>query len=249
VTVSSTAYGARISSSSSSTTTAASATMKSPLALIATYLNTRYTPVYAQDPLLNPPLLQTDSLQQMPSLAPEIKALLDAAAAAGYTLSSRTAALSLQPSMTPRDTLVNLPGLPSVWEAPVHVLRANSRGRLPLAGPPEPILQVSTTFFPSPTADVPVRIYRPTASPAAPALVWYHGGGWVLNYLDLYDACLTKLANDSGCTIVSVCYQKAPEHPFPVPFDDCFAALLWVRANAQHLQVARASCSLAGCSV
>ncbi len=125
-----------------------------------------------------------------------------------------------------------------MWEAPVHVLRANTRGRLPLAGPPDSILHVSTTFFPSPTADVPVRIYRPTTSPAAPALVWFHGGGWVLNYLDLYDACLTRLANDSGCTIVSVCYQKAPEHQFPVPFDDCYAALLWVRANAQHLQVA-----------
>jgi acetyl esterase len=69
-------------------------------------------------------------------------------------------------------------------------------------------------------------------------LVWFHGGGWVLNYLDLYDACLTRLANDSGCTIVSVCYQQAPDHQFPVPFDDCYAALLWVRANTQHLQVA-----------
>jgi acetyl esterase len=142
---------------------------------------------------------------------------------------------SPSPASDPLDSLSL--GLPAVWEAPLHILRANTRGRLPLAGPPDPILHVTTTFFTSPTADVPVRIYRPTASSAAPALLWFHGGGWVLNYLDLYDACLTRLANGSGCTIVSVCYQKAPEHRFPVPFDDCYAALMWVRANAQQLQV------------
>ena len=65
----------------------------------------------------------------------------------------------------------------------------------------------------------------------------FHGGGFVLNYLDMYDASLARLANQSGFTIIGVHYQKAPEHPFPTPFDDCYATLLWVRDHAQELQI------------
>ena len=144
------------------------------------------------------------------TLAPEIKAFLEAGAKAG---------------------------LPQVWEAPLDVIRRNTQSRPALAGPPEPILNIENRFIPGPTADLPIRIYRPTDNPSAPAIVYFHGGGWVLNFLDIYDASLTALANRTGATIISVNYQKAPEHPFPTPFDDCFSTLQWVLDNAQLLKI------------
>jgi acetyl esterase len=153
------------------------------------------------------------------TLAPEIKAFLEAGAKAG---------------------------LPQVWEAPLDVIRRNTQTRPALAGPAEPILEIENKFIPGPTADLPIRIYRPTNNPTAPAIVYFHGGGWVLNFLDIYDASLTTLANRTGATVISVNYQKAPEHPFPIPFDDCYATLEWVLANSEVLRINRQSVAVAG---
>ena len=153
------------------------------------------------------------------SLAPEIKAFLEAGAAAG---------------------------LPQVWEVPVDVIRKNTQSRPALAGPVEPVHEIVNRYIPGPTADLPIRIYRPTSASNAPAIVYFHGGGWVLNFLDIYDASLARLANQSGATIISVNYQKAPEHPFPIPFDDCYATLLWVIANAAELNIDPTKIGVAG---
>ena len=151
-------------------------------------------------------------------LAPEIKAFLEAAAAAG---------------------------LPQVWEAPIEVIRRNTQSRPALAGTPEPLFDVSNRFIPGPTADLPIRIYRPSKVTER-TIVYFHGGGWVLNFLDIYDASLARLANQSGATIISVNYQKAPEHPFPIPFDDCYATLLWVLQNATELAINTKKLGVAG---
>jgi acetyl esterase len=128
-------------------------------------------------------------------------------------------------------------GLPQVWEAPVAVIRELTQGRVAFAGVPEPILSVTNRFIPGPTSDLPIRIYRPNQDQKAPAMVYFHGGGWVLNFLDIYDAALHRLANQSGSVIISINYQKAPEHPFPTPFDDCYAGLLWVKAHAEEIGI------------
>jgi acetyl esterase len=128
-------------------------------------------------------------------------------------------------------------GAPAVWEAPLSIIRANTQGRMMTSGPAEPVFEIVNRFIPGPTADLPIRIYRPTDNPAAPAIVHFHGGGFVLNYLDMYDASMSRLANQSGFTIIGVAYQKAPEHPFPIPFDDCYATLLWVRDHAEELKI------------
>lgn len=153
------------------------------------------------------------------SLAPEIKAFLAAGAAAG---------------------------LPQVWEAPVDVIRRNTQTRPALAGPVDPLYEIANKFIPGPTADLPIRIYRPRSGENAPAIVYFHGGGWVLNFLDIYDASLARLANESGSTIISVNYQKAPEHPFPIPFDDCYATLEWVIKNALDLKIDPTRIGVAG---
>ena len=128
-------------------------------------------------------------------------------------------------------------GAPAVWQAPLSEIRANTQGRMATSGEVENIYQISNRFIPGPTADLPIRIYRPTNNPKAPALLYFHGGGFVLNFLDIYDASLSRLANQSGFTIISVNYQKAPEHPFPQPLDDCYATYLWVRNHAEELSI------------
>ncbi|MSO28206.1 MAG: alpha/beta hydrolase [Candidatus Planktophila sp.] len=124
-------------------------------------------------------------------------------------------------------------GLAQVWQAPVSVIREQTQAKVAFAGPAEPILSVENRFIPGLTADLPVRIYRPTEDKNSPALIYFHGGGWVLNFLDIYDAALHRLANQSGSVIISVNYQKSPEHPFPTPFDDCFATLQYVQSHAE----------------
>ena len=128
-------------------------------------------------------------------------------------------------------------GAPAVWQAPLSEIRANTQGRMVTSGPVEAIREIVNRFIPGPTADLPIRIYRPTDNPSAPAIVHFHGGGFVLNYLDMYDASMAHLANQSGFTIIGVNYQKAPEHPFPTPFDDCYATLIWVRDHAADLKI------------
>jgi len=153
------------------------------------------------------------------SLAPEIRAYLEAGAAAG---------------------------LPQVWEAPIEVIRGNRQSQSVFSGPVEKVTEVVNRYIPGPTADLPIRIYRPTTDTSAPAIIYLHGGGWVLNFLDIYDASLSRLANQTGATIISVHYQKAPEHPFPIPFDDCYATLLWAIENADALQIDKKRIGVAG---
>jgi acetyl esterase len=78
-------------------------------------------------------------------------------------------------------------------------------------------------------AEIAARRYQPPG--AQGTIVWLHGGGWVLDGLASSDAMCRILAERAGATVVSVDYRVAPEHPFPVPLDDCFEALTWV---AEH---------------
>jgi acetyl esterase len=92
---------------------------------------------------------------------------------------------------------------------------------------------------PGPAGPLGLRIYTPVAAGGAalPAIVYLHGGGFVVGDLDCYDALCRTLANESGCRVVSVDYRLAPEHPFPAAVDDCFAALQWVETNAADISV------------
>jgi acetyl esterase len=145
--------------------------------------------------------------------------------------------MTLAPEMVKQLNDLKAAGLPDIWEVPVAVTRGQSQARVAFNGPAEAIYKVENRFIPGPTADLPVRIYRPTTEKDAPALVYFHGGGWVLGFLDVYDAALHRLANQSGSVIISVNYQKAPEHPFPTPFDDCFATLQYVKNHAEEFGI------------
>ena len=82
---------------------------------------------------------------------------------------------------------------------------------------------------------VRVRVYRPTTSGPLPVVVHLHGGGFVLNDIEVHDAVARRLANRSGLAVVSVDYRQPPEHRFPAAPDDVDTALAWVRREGAAL--------------
>jgi len=83
--------------------------------------------------------------------------------------------------------------------------------------------------------DVPVRIYRPHQ--AQGAIVWLHGGGWVMGDLDTEHTAAARVADASGAVVISVGYRRAPEHRFPAALDDAYAVLTWTAAQAAGLGI------------
>ncbi|WP_033260779.1 alpha/beta hydrolase [Amycolatopsis vancoresmycina] len=119
---------------------------------------------------------------------------------------------------------------------------------LPAYEPAQPI-DVRDTAVPGPSdaPDVPVRVYAPANRTApAPGLLYIHGGGFIMGDLDTFDAHLLRLVDELGIVIVSVDYRLAPEHPFPAPVEDCYAALNWVAAKADELGIDPARLGVAG---
>jgi acetyl esterase len=84
---------------------------------------------------------------------------------------------------------------------------------------------------------LPARAYRPLhAAEPLGAVLWYHGGGWILGDLEGFDRVARQLANASGAICVTVDYRLAPEHPFPAAIDDARAAVAWAAEHgAQQL--------------
>jgi len=86
--------------------------------------------------------------------------------------------------------------------------------------------------------DVPVRVYWPVErATALPCLVWIHGGGMVLGTMAMDDVPMQRVVETVGCVAVSVEYRLAPEHPFPAPLEDCYAAFKWTHAHAAELGI------------
>jgi acetyl esterase len=87
---------------------------------------------------------------------------------------------------------------------------------------------------------IPVRVYRPVGANAdtpLPALVYFHGGGWVIGDLETHDVLCRQLTAEAGIVTVSVDYRLAPEAKFPAAADDAWTATRWVVANAGKLGV------------
>ncbi|RSL34006.1 steryl acetyl hydrolase [Salibacterium salarium] len=107
----------------------------------------------------------------------------------------------------------------------------------PLAGEPEDVEKVENRTIPGPGGEIPVRIYTPEGQGPFPALVFYHGGGWVIGDLDTVDVPCRLLANQSNCVVISVDYRLAPEYKFPAAADDAYAVAKWTVENGASIQV------------
>jgi acetyl esterase/lipase len=72
-----------------------------------------------------------------------------------------------------------------------------------------------------------IRLHRPSgAAGSGPALLWIHGGGYMLGHAAQDDGLCRRFARELGITVAAVEYRLAPAHPYPAPLEDCYAALL-----------------------
>ncbi|ERG88009.1 MAG: esterase/lipase [halophilic archaeon J07HX5] len=99
-------------------------------------------------------------------------------------------------------------------------------------GEPEPVESVTEQKIRAYGRDIRVRIYDPVPDATLPAVVYFHGGGWVCGNLDTHDSVARALAARGETVVVSVDYRKAPEHKFPAAVEDAHTATKWVAANA-----------------
>ena len=100
---------------------------------------------------------------------------------------------------------------------------------------------------PGPDGDMPVRIYRPHGDGGSrPAVVFCHGGGFVLCDLDSHDSFCRAMSRHTESVVVSVDYRLAPEHRAPAAAEDVFAAWCWVMAHADELGVEPSRALIAG---
>lgn len=112
-------------------------------------------------------------------------------------------------------------------------------------------ISVSERFVPGPEGapDVRVLVYLPTTvSTPLPALLWIHGGGYVLGSADQEDLSVKSIVSNIGCAAVSVDYRLAPETPHPGPVEDCYAALKWLYTHASELGVDPTRIAIGGAS-
>jgi acetyl esterase len=117
-------------------------------------------------------------------------------------------------------------------------VRAGAVARLtPHLGDLIPMANVDELYISGPTAELPIRIYRPELTQGLPAIIMFHGGGWVGGNINLNEAQHRMLAQETNCVVIAVNYQKAPEHKFPIPHDDCYFTLEWVFENAMQLGI------------
>ena len=115
-----------------------------------------------------------------------------------------------------------------------------------LGGTPEPVQSIENLRIPGSGGEIPIRVYTPEAPVPRPALLYFHGGGWVVCDLDTHDVPCTAIARRAGAVVIAVDYRLAPEHKFPAAVDDCYAATGWAAANAGQLGIDPKRISVAG---
>ena len=140
--------------------------------------------------------------------------------------------------------------LPPYHDVPPMVARRIYRDTRAATSPAVPeVGSVRLLLAPGPSGPVAMRAYRPvgiTAEEALPAVIFFHGGGWVIGDLDTHDVVCRQFANGARCAVFSVEYRLAPEAPFPAAVDDSVAAVRYVAADAPALGVDPRRIAVAG---
>lgn len=107
-----------------------------------------------------------------------------------------------------------------------------------------------TTLSIGPTGEVDVRIVRPLeAEGKLPAIVYYHGGGWVLGSKNTHDRLVRELAARTGAALIFVDYTPSPEAQYPVPLEQGYAVLEHIRDLAEEFELDAGRIAVAGDSV
>jgi acetyl esterase len=129
---------------------------------------------------------------------------------------------------------------PKMWEMPLSLGRQGFAHMMTMMGPKDvPVGKIQNIVIPGPAGDIRARLYAPVATGGAahPALVYFHGGGFVLGDLDTHDGLCRLFAQEGGFIMVSVEYRRAPENKWPAQLDDALAATRWIFENATSLGI------------
>lgn len=108
------------------------------------------------------------------------------------------------------------------------------------------------TFTSSDQSNLTIRCFKPeplAAGSPSPAVLFLHGGGYVLGGLDSHASLCASMAEQANCAVFSLDYRKAPEHKFPTAFNDTQDAYHWLLANADILNIDINKIAVAGDSV
>ena len=132
-------------------------------------------------------------------------------------------------------------------EAEAMAERLRARAELP----EDPYVLVEDRIIPGARGsyDLPVRTYTPTRKVnSRGALVFFHGGGYVLGAPDNEQERCIHFATNVGCVVVSLDYRLAPEHPFPAALDDCYQTVCWVSEEGGRLDIDQDRIAVGGIS-
>lgn len=128
--------------------------------------------------------------------------------------------MTLDPDAAQVLELIRTAGRPPVEALSPDEARASYRAtREAVAPEPVSVAEVRDLAAEGPHGPIPLRLYRPHGAAGTgggvPALVYFHGGGWVLGDLDSHDGVCRHIADRSGCVVIAVGYRLASEHKFP----------------------------------
>jgi acetyl esterase len=172
------------------------------------------------------------------------KALLRAPVEPFYAIASRSSSPVIDGKRLDGKTRYILSLMSLVGPPPPETLspveaRAEFLRRGEAAAPPRRRLaRVTDVEIPSAAGAIRARVYVPFAKARAlPALVYFHGGGWVLGCIETHDRLCRVIADDAACIVVSVDYRLAPECKYPAAVIDARAAFTWVAEQAASLGI------------
>jgi acetyl esterase len=148
--------------------------------------------------------------------------------------------MSLDPAAKNLLDLLVAAGRPKVWQVGAVEGRKGLRKLAQAADANDvPIGRIDNGTWPGPAGALAYRSYTPieAAGEPLPALVYFHGGGFVIGDLDTHEGLCRLFANASGCRVISVEYRLAPEHKFPAAVEDAYAAASWAAEHARELGI------------
>ncbi|WP_410573598.1 alpha/beta hydrolase [Amycolatopsis sp. cmx-4-61] len=147
--------------------------------------------------------------------------------------------LNLDPEIAA--ALAPMAGAPRPAAGDVAARRAFWEPVIGAAGTAQPIpSDVRTTDCAATAVDgerIAMRWYAKEGATPGPAVVFFHGGGYLFGHIDLFDGPVARYVSASGVPMLSVEYRRAPEHPFPAPLEDAYTALRWLHDHAGELGV------------
>jgi acetyl esterase/lipase len=149
--------------------------------------------------------------------------------------------MALDPQAANVIDLIVKSGRPPYHQLSPKEARQMFRDTRPASTPPAPqIGPVRDLAADGPVGSIPLRVYRPAGvsdSQRLPALVFFHGGGWVIGDLETHDVACRQVTAEAGVSVIAVDYRLAPEHKFPAAVDDAWAATRWIVAHADELGI------------